>query len=201
MNIRRPPAHPTPDMSSASADNDERLIEHSYDGIQEYDNPLPRWWVYGFWATIVFSLLYAFNLGVGSGPGRIAQYEADVAAFRAAHPPPAGGATPETLAALAAEPKALEAGRTVFTTNCASCHRADGGGIIGPNLTDNAWIHGSSLTEIHETVIQGVLARGMPPWGKLLKPEQIDAVTVYVASLRGTNPPNAKAPEGTVMEP
>lgn len=181
----------------AAPQNDKNLIEHNYDGIQEYDNPLPRWWVYLFYATIVFSVLYYFNIaGLGIGKGRIANYEADVAAWKAAHPEPEGGATPEQLAALAADQSAIAAGKTVFTTNCASCHRPDGGGMIGPNLTDDAWIHGGTLPEIHKTITEGVLAKGMPNWGKLLKPDQVNAVTVYVASLKGTNPPNPKAPEG-----
>jgi cytochrome c oxidase cbb3-type subunit III len=181
----------------AAPQNDKNLIEHNYDGIQEYDNPLPRWWVYLFYATIVFSVLYYFNIaGIGIGKGRIANYEADVAAWKAAHPEPESGATPEQLAALAADQNAIAAGKTVFTTNCASCHRPDGGGMIGPNLTDDAWIHGGTLPEIHKTIVEGVLAKGMPNWGKLLKPDQVSAVTVYVASLKGTNPPNPKAPEG-----
>lgn len=186
-------------MSNPSPESQSRLIEHSYDGIQEYDNPLPRWWVYMFWATIVFSIFYWFNIGVGIGPGRIARYEADVAAARARYPTPAESSSPEELAALAANPQAIETGRQVFVANCASCHKADGGGLIGPNLTDNAWIHGGTLPEIHKTVTEGVLAKGMPPWGKLLKPDQVDAVTAFVASLKGTNPPGAKAPEGTVV--
>lgn len=174
------------------------LIEHTYDGIQEYDNPLPRWWVYLFWATIVFSILYSLNIipGVGVGQGRIASYEGDMAAWRAAHPQDAGGASPEQLAALASDPSALAMGKQVFATNCASCHRADGGGMIGPNLTDEHWIHGGTLPEIEKIIIDGVLAKGMPNWGKLLKPDQVNAVTVYVASLKGTNPPNPKPPEG-----
>jgi cytochrome c oxidase cbb3-type subunit 3 len=179
------------------ADNN-RLIEHQYDGIQEYDNPLPRWWVILFWATIVFSILYAFNIGVGSGPGRIAQYEAEVAAAKAAAPTPEF-TSPEELATMAANPQVVEAGKAVFTTNCVSCHKADGGGMIGPNLTDNAWIHGGSLMEIHQIVTTGVIAKGMPPWGTLLKPDQIDAVTVYVGTLKNTNAPGGKAAEGTVV--
>jgi cytochrome c oxidase cbb3-type subunit 3 len=186
-------------MATSPAENEQRLLEHSYDGIQEYDNPLPRWWVYMFYATIVFAIFYASNLGVGVGPGRIAQYEAEMAAFRAAHPEPEGGVSPEQLVALAADPSAREAGKQVFTANCAACHRADGGGMIGPNLTDEAWIHGSKLEDIHKTVVDGVLAKGMPPWGKLLKPDQVNAVTVYVGSLKGSNPPNAKPPEGEVV--
>jgi cytochrome c oxidase cbb3-type subunit 3 len=187
-------------MANPSSGDTERLLEHTYDGIQEYDNPLPRWWVYMFWATIVFSILYVLNVipRIGIGPGRIANYEAAVAAARAAHPPPTESSA-EQLAALAADPKALASGKAVFTANCVSCHKADGGGLIGPNLTDNAWIHGGTLADIRRTVTEGVLAKGMPPWGKLLKPDQVDAVVVYVASLEGTNPPGAKAPEGTVV--
>ena len=182
----------------ADKDN-ERLIEHEYDGIQEYDNPLPRWWVLSFWATIIFSVLYWFNVpGIGSGKGWIADYEASVAAHAAAHPPETDAVTEEALAALAADPAKVAEGKTTFGTYCVSCHRADGGGLIGPNLTDDAWIHGDSLVQIHRTIAQGVLAKGMPAWEKLLKPAQVNAVTAYVRSLRGTNPPNPKAPEGAV---
>jgi cytochrome c oxidase cbb3-type subunit 3 len=181
---------------------DSHLIEHSYDGIQEYDNPLPRWWVYLFYATIVFAALYYFNVpGIGVGKGRLANYEADVAAWKAAHPQPSGGVSPEALAALSTDRAALAAGKQVFMTNCIPCHRADGGGIIGPNLTDEFWIHGGTLAEIHKTIDEGVLAKGMPNWGKLLKPEQVNAVAVYVASLKGTNPPSPKAPEGVPRTP
>ncbi len=181
----------------AAPRNDSNLIEHNYDGIQEYDNPLPRWWVYLFWATIIFSVLYYFNVpGVGVGNGRIANYEKDLADWKAAHPQKASELTPEQLAAMVANPAKVAAGKAVFTTNCVSCHRADGGGLIGPNLTDEFWIHGGTLPEIHKTITEGVLAKGMPNWGKLLKPEQIDNVTAYVASLKGSNPANPKAPEG-----
>lgn len=182
--------------------DDSNLIEHNYDGIQEFDNPLPRWWVYLFYATIVFAVLYLLNVpGIGVGKGRIADYEADVAAFKAAHKQEDTGATPEQLAALAADPSVVGEGKALFATNCVSCHRADGGGLIGPNLTDDAWIHGGTLPEIHKTITEGVLAKGMTNWGKILKPAQVNALTAYVASLHGTNPANPKAPEGTPVVP
>lgn len=185
-----------------AADKDSHLIDHSYDGIQEYDNPLPRWWVYLFYATMVFAVLYVLNVpGIGIGKGRLANYQADVAAWKAAHPQPTGGATPEALAALATDQATLASGKQVFATNCIPCHRADGGGNIGPNLTDTYWIHGGTLPEIYKTITEGVLAKGMPNWGKLLKPDQVTAVAVYVASLKGTNPPNPKAPEGVPITP
>lgn len=184
--------------------DDNRLLDHSYDGIQEYDNPMPRWWVITFWATIIFSVLYALNVpGVGNGDGRIADYNADMARakeFRAKMEP-AGAITAASLDSLAGDPAAIEAGKQVFVTYCAVCHRPDGGGQIGPNLTDDSWIHGGTLMEIHRTINEGVLAKGMPEWGKVLKPDQVNAVSVYVKSLLGTNPPAPKAPEGVRITP
>jgi cytochrome c oxidase cbb3-type subunit 3 len=184
--------------------NKDRLLDHSYDGIQEYDNPMPRWWVITFWATIVFAIVYLLNIpGIGNGNGRVADYEADVARARAARlaAEPAGGPTPAALAAIAADPSAVASGKQVFTTYCAACHRADGGGQIGPNLTDDSWIHGGTLVEIRTTIHDGVLAKGMPEWGKVLKPDQVDAATAYVKSLGGTHPANPKPPEGTRTSP
>ena len=102
---------------------------------------------------------------------------------------------------LFATPGVIESGRQVFVTNCVACHRADAGGQIGPNLTDDAWIHGGTMAEIRKSVDEGVLAKGMPPWGKVLRPEQVTAAAAYVYSLRGSNPPNPKPPEGVRITP
>ena len=180
----------------------DRLIEHEYDGIKEYDNPMPRWWLLTFYGTVIFSVIYALNIGpVGSGEGRIAQYEASVAAAEARMPKAPEPASPERLAALAADPAAVSAGQTVFTSYCASCHGPDGGGLIGPNLADDHWLHGGSADAIYQTIAQGVLAKGMPPWEKSLKPDQLEQVAAYVVALRGTSPTNPKAPEGEVYTP
>jgi cytochrome c oxidase cbb3-type subunit 3 len=184
--------------------NRDRLLEHSYDGIQEYDNPMPRWWVIIFWLTIVFSILYWLNVpGVGKGPGRIASYEADMARARAAQlqREPTGGPSAEQLALLATDANVVRSGKALFAQHCVACHRADGGGLIGPNLTDEYWIHGGTPSEIRATIDAGVLAKGMPPWGKVLPPDQVTAVSVYVGTLRGTNPANGKAPEGNKGTP
>ncbi|MDE3152067.1 MAG: c-type cytochrome [Gemmatimonadota bacterium] len=184
-------------------DNDrEHLLEHNYDGIQEYDNPLPRWWVWVFWASIVFALVYSLDpWHVLRGPGRIADYNASVAAAARLHPAPSGGADAAALAALGHNPQALAAGKQTFVTTCAPCHRPDGGGLIGPNLTDDYWLHGGTLVDVHKTITDGVLDKGMPNWGKFLKPEQIDDVAVYVYyGLHGTNPPNPKAPQGVKVD-
>lgn len=179
-------------------DEKDRLLDHEYDGIQEYDNPMPRWWVWSFWATIVFAVVYALDIPpIGSGPGRIAQYEQDIAAFRAAHPQGSGGMSDASLAALMQDHEAVERGGKTFAQNCAACHRADGGGLIGPNLTDGFWLHGGRPAEILRTVTEGVTAKGMPAWGKLLKQEQLTAVAAYVATLRARPAAGGKAPEGT----
>ena len=177
--------------------NDDRLLDHEYDGIQEFDNPLPRWWVWIFYATIVFSVIYFFDFsGAIRGPGRIKEYETAMAEAARLHPQPSGAADAATLETLRHDDQALALGKSTFVTNCAACHRPDGGGLIGPNLTDDYWLHGGAITDIHKTIENGVLEKGMPPWGKMLKPEQINAVTAYVASLHGSNPSNPKAPQG-----
>lgn len=183
--------------------SDDKLLDHSYDGIQEYDNPMPRWWVWVFWATIVFSVAYYFlPAPFGEGPGMVAQYEADVAKHQASQPAQAAPTvSDDQLSQLASNAAALADGKTVYETNCAACHRADGGGLIGPNLTDDAWIHGGTPTQVHHTIAVGVLEKGMPPWERILKPEQLNNVTAYVLSLKGTNPPNSKAPEGPAVAP
>ncbi|WP_337171711.1 cbb3-type cytochrome c oxidase N-terminal domain-containing protein [Gemmatimonas aurantiaca] len=190
----------TPDPKGRTQD---RLIEHSYDGIQEYDNPMPRWWLTTFALTIIFSVLYVLNIGpIGAGKGWIADYEADMKAFAAAHPAPSGNDVSEgALLALVGDQKALAAGKSTFDAYCASCHRQDGGGLIGPSLVDNYWLHGGKITDIYKTVVDGVLAKGMPPWGKSLKPEQLTAVVAYVVSMHGSNPPNPKAPQGELVTP
>ena len=178
----------------------DHLLEHSYDGIQEYDNPMPRWWVLTFWGTHIFAVLYVLNVaGMGTGAGRIAAYEKEMAAFRAAHPAPTGPANPEQLLALTRDNHEVAEGKKVFLKNCVACHGPDGGGVIGPNLTDDAWIHGGKIEEINLTISTGVLAKGMPPWGKMLPPREVDEVTTYVWSLHGTKPTKPKAPEGVVV--
>jgi cytochrome c oxidase cbb3-type subunit 3 len=182
----------------------DRLLDHNYDGIQEYDNPMPRWWLYIFYATIVFSILYALNVpGIGIGKGRIANYEREVAEAKARLGAQAQQAPPvseETLRALLGDPAKLAEGKATFDVNCSPCHRADGGGNIGPNLTDDYWLHGGRPLDIYTTVNGGVLDKGMPAWGQTLKPDQVTAVAAYVMSLHDTHPANPKPPQGVKAE-
>jgi cytochrome c oxidase cbb3-type subunit 3 len=185
----------------ATEHEQDRLLDHNYDGIQEYDNPMPRWWVWIFWATIAFSVAYAADpTGRIKGPGRVKEYEQQMADAARRWPAPVAALDVEGLVAIARDPRAVAAGKAVFDANCAACHRADGGGLIGPNLTDEYWLHGGSLTEIQHTITEGVLEKGMPTWAKVLKPEQIGAVTVYVASLHDTHPKDPKPPQGVKID-
>ncbi len=179
--------------------NHDRLLDHEYDGIKEYDNPMPRWWLATFWVTIIFAILYLLNVPViGIGKGRLADYEADMAqaAAVAAKNNPLANITADQLVAASTDPAERALGSTTFATTCSSCHLADGGGQIGPNLTDRYWLHGSQPMDIFKTVAEGVAAKGMPAWGKILKPAQVVAVVGYVMTLQGTTPKTPKPPQG-----
>ena len=180
------------------------LTDHTYDGIQEYDNPMPRWWLWIFWATILFSIVYFLNVpGIGTGAGRIANYERDMAAAKAKYAalqPKAPVVDAALLLGIAHDPVRLADGKNTFTGTCASCHREDGGGNIGPNLTDHYWIHGGQPMQLFTTVSNGVLDKGMPAWSQVYTPEQIVNVVGYVLTLRDTHPKDPKAPQGVEVE-
>jgi len=177
----------------------DRLLGHEYDGIEEYDNPLPGWWVWIFWATIVFSGIYVAVYHIGPGPSVIAQYDEDVrlaAALTAKQAGAAGEVSEDMLAVLQTNPAAMAQAKQIFATRCAACHGDRGQGIIGPNLTDEYWLHGGRLTEIHRTIREGVPEKGMVPWKEQLQPAELSAVAAFVGTLRGSNPPNPKPPQG-----
>jgi cytochrome c oxidase cbb3-type subunit 3 len=185
------------------ADKDE-LLSHNYDGIEEYDNDLPRWWIWLFWVTIAFGV---FRVGYYHfGPGKLQEERlvdsmAELEAIRAAHRPPAGKEVgPEQLLALVNDPSRLEEGKKVYAANCIACHLDQGQGLVGPNLTDSYWIHGGTISDIQKVVINGVPEKGMVPWKEILTADQINAVTAYIWTLHGTNPPNPKAPQGELVQ-
>jgi cytochrome c oxidase cbb3-type subunit 3 len=162
----------------------DRLLAHDNDGIEEYDNPLPSWWSRLFVATIVFSVGYYLYYQIGPGPSLIAQYEQEMrehAQQQAALAPPAGaaGVSEDTLLALTKDPKAMAAGKQMFAVRCVPCHGPQGQGIIGPNLTDDYWLHGRTLLDIRRTIHDGIPDKGMIPWKDQLKPTEIDAMTAY----------------------
>jgi cytochrome c oxidase cbb3-type subunit 3 len=185
---------------------EDRLMDHEYDGIREYDNPLPRWWLTLFYGCIAFSVLYFVNVpGIGVGKGRIASYEAEMAKARAqaealAQQRPRLEVSDASLIAASQDPGVLARGRETFSISCAPCHRVDGGGNIGPNLTDDYWLHGARPIEVHKTISGGVAEKGMPAWSTMLAPDRVFDVAAFVLTLHGTHPANPKPPQGVEVE-
>ncbi len=167
-------------------------IIHEYDGIEEADNDLPRWWLATLYGAILFSAGYWFYYHeYAVGPLPLEAYAAEVAASA----DQGGEVTPDLLATLASSAEEVERGRALFGEHCAVCHGDRAQGNIGPNLTDDRFLHGGEPIAIHTTIRDGVGARGMPAWGPTLGPRSVRSLAVFVASLRGTNVPG-KAPEG-----
>ena len=184
----------------SSPDSKENRVIHEVDGIQEYDNKLPNWWVYILYGSVVFAFGYWYvyqTAGFADLP--LVAYEAEmdrVAAAQAGDAKLAGPVTAESLAALSRDRGTVARGKQVFITTCAACHRADGGGAVGPNLTDDFWLHGAAPDKVYKTITEGVLDKGMAAWGPQLGPARVQAVTAYVITLRGTNVAGGKAAQG-----
>ncbi|WP_304198834.1 cbb3-type cytochrome c oxidase N-terminal domain-containing protein [Flavobacterium alvei] len=184
-------------------DEGELLLDHDYDGIKELDNNLPPWWVYLFYACIAFAVIYLVRFEVMDGDNQetelkneMAQAQKEIAEYKKTAP----DLMDENSVTLLTKPEDLAAGKAIFTTNCVACHRADGGGQIGPNLTDDQWILGGGIKNVFHTITNGGRdGKGMIAWSKSgLKPTEIQLVASYVLSLKGTNPKDPKAPEGEI---
>ncbi len=222
------------------AEDKDKLLDHEYDGIQELDNNLPKWWLYLFYFTIVWGFLYLLYYHVFDiGYLQLDEYKQEVnpAYVRV----PAEGAlllgvlpeyrtpmysavrdmTPRRALMSEGLPQApvmltfdtdtttytavtdaglLASGKQIFKVNCAQCHGNLGEGTVGPNLTDNYWLHGAGINAIAKSVMYGYPAKGMIPWRGTLQPDEIINVSSYVLTLKGTNPPNARAPQGDLVE-
>jgi len=181
----------------------DELLEHESDGIREFDNALPRWWLYGFYFTIGFAVVYLLNYHVLATPlfgksGMIAEYHAEVMAAETAAARRAPVTAAPAAAALArTDAGSLEKGRVIFEgpdNVCSSCHRPDLGGMVGPNLTDHFWMHGCSIQDVITSIKTGYPVKGMLPFGtgKPLTDEQVLLVASYVVSKRGETPANPK---------
>ncbi len=182
--------------------NEKLLIEdHNYDGILELDNPLPPWWLYLFYVTIIFAGVYLVRYHLLDGPSQNEEYEIAVIEAEktiAAYKETAVDLVDASSVVLLEDPESLSAGKTIYTTQCAVCHRPDGGGSIGPNLTDPYWVLGGDIQSIFSTVSEGGRpGKGMIAWKSTLRPQEIQQVSSYIISLAGTKPENPKAPEGT----
>jgi cytochrome c oxidase cbb3-type subunit 3 len=177
--------------------------EHVYDGIVEHDNKLPLWWQLTLYGAIVFAGIYWYGRRFDAIASPAQAYAAEVVLQRAAEADAArkrGTIDDAMLATLGRDSTTVAQGREAFVTTCAPCHRADGGGNIGPNLTDAYWIHGGKPMDVFASVRDGVPAKGMPTWGPQLGEQRVETLVAYVLSLRDTNVPGGKAPQGTLQE-
>lgn len=175
------------------------MLDHDYDGIKELDNALPPWWKYGFYITIVVAVFYILKFEVWkTGQDQIQEYTTEMAEAKL-----------QTEAYLAemkenvdeksvvmSDAAGITAGKALFAKTCVACHMSNGEGGVGPNLTDDYWIHGGSINDVFKTIKYGYPDKGMQAWSSTYSPVQIQQLSSYIKSLKGTNPPNAKAPQG-----
>jgi cytochrome c oxidase cbb3-type subunit 3 len=191
------------DGNNAPNKNEPHLTGHAYDGIQEYDNPLPGWWKWLFIATIAFSVIYFYTAIVTNGQlSAVYSYNQELLddtkrefASRVLKP------DAPTLMELTHDADMLRLGKSIFQTNCYTCHGRDGQGLQCPNLTDNYYIHVKKITDFVDVITNGRKNGAMPAWGNRLTPNEIIVVAGYVASLRGTNVPGGRAAEGVIPPP
>lgn len=180
-------------------------LDHSYDGIVELDNFMPPWLKYVFYMSIAFAVIYFVNYSVlGLGQNQYEEY-AEELAIAAMEEEERGesmlASIDETSVEFDSSTPTIEAGMELYAGNCAACHAMDGGGGVGPNLTDEYWIHGADIKDVFSVVKYGVIEKGMIPWQDQLSPEQMQQVSSYVLTLQGTTPANPKEPQGERYEP
>lgn len=186
---------------------EEVMTDHEYDGIKELDNKLPPWWVWLFNLSIVFAVVYIsyyeifttsdLPISIVEYNDEMAQAEEEIAAYKAKF----GSGIDESTAELIEDAARLANGEKIYTANCVSCHMADGGGGIGPNFTDEYWIHGGDVKDLFKTIKYGVITKGMIPWKDQLKPEEMEDVASYILiTFQGTIAANPKEAQGDLFE-
>jgi len=187
--------------SKAIEEEHEIILDHNYDGIKELDNDLPPWWIYGFYASIIFAAIYLIKYEVFNADNQFNELETEYAEAKIAieeYKKTAKDLVDFNTVELLTEASDLANGRKIFESNCVACHKADGGGGIGPNLTDEFWVLGGGIKNVFKTVSEGGRdGKGMIAWSKNgLKPSEIAQVASYVLQFQGTTPAEPKAPEG-----
>jgi cytochrome c oxidase cbb3-type subunit 3 len=181
----------------------EIMFDHDFDGIRELDSKIPPWFSWLFIITIIFAAYYMIDYHViGSGQVMQEEYSAEVnkASLEREVLIKSGAFVNEETVTLLTDASGLEAGKAIFEANCIACHAADGGGIVGPNLTDDYWIHGGGIKNVFKVIKYGVVEKGMIAWQTQLNPNQIQEVASYVVSLHGTTPAAPKQPEGEIWK-
>lgn len=190
---------------AGSKEEKDLELDHSYDGIVELDNHMPPWLANVFYITIAFGVVYFTYFSVlGLGKTQVEEYEEElrIASIQIeAYKAQAASSIDENTVVFDATREALTTGKKIYDANCAACHAMDGGGGVGPNLTDEYWIHGGSIQDIFKVVKYGVVEKGMIPWQDQLSPEEMQQVSSYIMTLTNTTPANPKEPQGEKYEP
>ena len=179
------------------------MFDHDFDGIKELDSKIPPWFAWLFIITIIFAAYYMIDYHViGSGQVMQEEYaeEVRIALLEKEALIKSGAFVNEETVTFLSEVSALDAGKNIFQTNCIACHAADGGGIVGPNLTDDYWIHGGGIKNVFKVIKYGVVEKGMIAWQTQLSPNQMQEVASYVLSLHSTTPAAPKQPEGEIWK-
>jgi cytochrome c oxidase cbb3-type subunit 3 len=179
-------------------------LGHDYDGIRELDNRLPPWWLYGFYVCIIFSGIYLWRSHVThTAPSSLEELQIAMKIAdeeKESYLAKSKNNVDENTVKLLTDAADIDAGKKAFTTMCAACHAADGGGGVGPNLTDNYWLHGGSMQDVFKTIKYGWPEKGMKSWKDDYSPVQIAQISSFVKSLQGTKPATAKEPQGELFE-
>jgi cytochrome c oxidase cbb3-type subunit 3 len=183
---------------------DELMLDHDYDGIKELDNVLPPWWVYLFYGTIIFALVYMVRFHIYNDYTQDEEFKEamELAELEKSKLPkdPAAEVSYETVVAVT-DATSLAKGKEIFTNACAACHKADGGGLVGPNLTDDQWINGGGIKNVFKLISEGSKNNpSMVAWNKTLSSKDIQSIASYILTLKGSNPAGAKAAEGEVWK-
>ncbi len=176
------------------------LLDHNYDGIQELDNALPPWWKYGFYLTIVIGVIYLWRFHVSeTGPSQLQEYIAEVKQAekeKAEYLATSANNVDESTVKLLTDESTLAAGKKIFEASCSACHANDGGGGVGPNLTDEYWLHGGSVQDVFKTIKYGWPDKGMKSWKDDFSAKQIAEISSFIIQLKGTKPAAPKDPQG-----
>ena len=183
----------------------EVATDHNYDGIIELDNSLPPWWVYMFYGTIIFAITYMIYFTYFDGPTQQMEYDTEVAqAIQKKNEflKKTAALVDETSVLILTDATALAKGKSGYITKCAACHGMNGEGLVGPNLTDDYWIHGGSIKDIFKTIKYGWPEKGMISWESQITPMEMQQISSFIITIKGTNPANPKAPQGIIyVEP
>lgn len=191
-------------MNSFKPEHEVVDTGHNYDGIRELDNNLPKWWLYGFYACIIFAFVYIYRFHVShTGQSSLQEFQTEMAKAdieKEEYLKSAANKVDENTVTLLTDAASLGEGQKLFSTNCSPCHGANAQGVVGPNLTDDYWLHKGGVKDVFKTIKYGVQEKGMKSWKDDFSPVQIAELASYIKSLHGTKPAGAKEPQGELFK-